>query len=340
MRIGIGLPNPVPDTDGDTLVRWAGRAEEAGFSSLATIDRIVYPSYDSLISLAAAAAVTERIGLKTNILIAPLRDEVLLAKEAASVDRLSAGRLTLGLAVGGRRDDYAAVGDSFETRGRRFEQQIEVMRKVWRGEHLSDTGQPSIPLPGHEVPILIGGSTDKAVERTVKYGIGYTAGGGGPDMMAPIAEKVRKAWSESGREGAPLGGPELFRIGAQSGGRVRQLSQGLLRVPRGMGGPDRRVGSHDARGAQGPSGELRGHRRRRADSGSDDLQSSSRSTGWLTHCSDLPPLLHRPCRDTAPAGVCSGRRHSRPRVSHPPISPEQVSSAARPADPTPTQLGN
>lgn len=203
MRIGIGLPNPVPDTDGDTLVRWAGRAEEAGFSSLATIDRIVYPSYDSLISLAAAAAVTERIGLKTNILIAPLRDEVLLAKEAASVDRLSAGRLTLGLAVGGRRDDYAAVGDSFETRGRRFEQQIEVMRKVWRGEHLSDTGQPSVPLPGQEVPILIGGSTDKAVERTVKYGIGYTAGGGGPDMMAPIAEKVRKAWSESGREGEP-----------------------------------------------------------------------------------------------------------------------------------------
>jgi hypothetical protein len=86
MRIGIGLPNPVPDTDGDTLVRWAERAEEAGFSSLATIDRIVYPSYDSLISLAAAAAVTKRIGLKTNILIAPLRDEVLLAKDAASVE--------------------------------------------------------------------------------------------------------------------------------------------------------------------------------------------------------------------------------------------------------------
>lgn len=75
MRIGIGLPNPVPDTDGDTLVKWARRAEGAGFSSLATIDRIVYPSYDSLISLAAAAAVTERIGLMTNILIAPLRDE-------------------------------------------------------------------------------------------------------------------------------------------------------------------------------------------------------------------------------------------------------------------------
>jgi len=204
MRIGIGLPNPVPNTDGATLLEWARRAEGAGFSSLATIDRIVYPSYDSLICLAAAAAVTEHIGLLTNILIAPLRDEVLLAKEAASVDRISAGRLTLGLASGGRVDDYVAVGKDFETRGSRFERQLEVMNKVWGGEHLSNIGQPTVPLPGRKVPILIGGSSDNAVERAAKYGIGYTAGGGGPEMLAPIVEKVRRAWSGSGRKGEPL----------------------------------------------------------------------------------------------------------------------------------------
>jgi alkanesulfonate monooxygenase SsuD/methylene tetrahydromethanopterin reductase-like flavin-dependent oxidoreductase (luciferase family) len=203
MRIGIGLPNPVPNTEGSTLVEWAQRAEAAGFSSLATIDRIVYPSYESLISLAAAAAVTERIGLMTNVLLAPLRDEVLLAKQAASVDRVSGGRLTLGLAVGGRRDDYAAVGDGFERRGRRFERQIETMRRLWRGEELSDTGQPSVPLPGREVPILIGGATDHAVERAVRYGVGYTAGGAPPDMVAPIAEKVRTSWRDARREGEP-----------------------------------------------------------------------------------------------------------------------------------------
>jgi alkanesulfonate monooxygenase SsuD/methylene tetrahydromethanopterin reductase-like flavin-dependent oxidoreductase (luciferase family) len=203
MEIGIGLPNPVPGTEGVRMVEWARHAEEAGFSSLATIDRIVYPSYESLISLAAAAAVTEHIGLLTNILIAPLRDEVLLAKEAASVDRLSAGRLTLGLAVGLRRDDFAAVDDGFETRGAHLDEQIEVMSQVWRGEQLSETRQPAVPLPGHEVPILIGGSSDKAVERAVKYGVGYTAGGGGPEMMAPIADKVRRSWSEAGREGHP-----------------------------------------------------------------------------------------------------------------------------------------
>ncbi len=203
MRIGIGLPNPIPGTEGTTLVEWARRAEAAGFSSLATIDRIVFPSYESLIALAAAAAVTERIGLMTNILIAPLRDEVYLAKTAASVDRLSAGRLTLGLAAGSRRDDFDAVGGGFETRGKRFDRQLEVMGDVWRGEPLTETGQPSVPLPGREVPILIGGTTEKAVERTVKFGVGWTAGGGAPDMAAPLVERIRKAWEEAGRGGAP-----------------------------------------------------------------------------------------------------------------------------------------
>lgn len=206
-------------------MEWARRAEEAGFSSLATIDRIVFPSYESLISLAAAAAVTARIGLMTNTLLAPLRNEVLLAKEAASVDRISGGRLTLGLAVGGRKDDFAAVGEAFKTRGARFEQQLEAMGKVWRGKHLSDTEQPSVPLPGREVPILIGGASDKAVERAVKYGIGYTAGGGGPDMMAPIADKVRRAWSKSGRDGKPrLVALSYFALGPDAGeGAARYL---------------------------------------------------------------------------------------------------------------------
>jgi alkanesulfonate monooxygenase SsuD/methylene tetrahydromethanopterin reductase-like flavin-dependent oxidoreductase (luciferase family) len=110
-------------------------------------------------------AVTERIGLMTSALIAPLRNGVLLAKEAASVDRLSGGRLTLDLVAGGRRDDFTVVGDGFESRGSRFERQLEVMSRVWQGEELSDTGHPSVPLPGREVPILIGGSSDKAVQR-------------------------------------------------------------------------------------------------------------------------------------------------------------------------------
>src|SRR5688500_5442443 len=102
MRIGIGLPSTIPGAAGPLIPGWARRAEERGFSSLATIDRIVFPTYDSLVTHAAAAAVTDRIGLMTSILLAPAYNPVLLAKQAASIDRISSGRLTLGMSVGGR----------------------------------------------------------------------------------------------------------------------------------------------------------------------------------------------------------------------------------------------
>lgn len=91
MDIGIGMPNAVLDVDGPTFPSWAGRAEERGVSSLATIGRLAWPSYDELIVLSAVAAVTERIGLLTNILLAPLYETAHLAKTTASVDRFSQG---------------------------------------------------------------------------------------------------------------------------------------------------------------------------------------------------------------------------------------------------------
>jgi probable F420-dependent oxidoreductase len=204
MDIGIGLPNPVPGTPGPRLIEWARRAEEAGFASVATIDRIAYPSYESLVTLAAAAGATERIGLLTNVLLAPTRNPVLLAKEAASVDQLSGGRLTLGLGVGARRDDFDAVGRTFRDRGKRFDGDLELMHRVWKGELVNGAQKPIGPSPVRgSVPILIGGSTDKAIERTVKWGIGWTVGGASPEQGGPFAERVRKAWAEAGREGQP-----------------------------------------------------------------------------------------------------------------------------------------
>jgi alkanesulfonate monooxygenase SsuD/methylene tetrahydromethanopterin reductase-like flavin-dependent oxidoreductase (luciferase family) len=107
MDIGIGLPTQVVDVDGKTLVSWAKQSEEAGFASLGTVGRLVYPNYDDLIALSAAAAVTERIRLTTSVLLAPLHANVaLLAKQTASLDRLSGGRLVLGIGTGGRDDDF------------------------------------------------------------------------------------------------------------------------------------------------------------------------------------------------------------------------------------------
>jgi MoaD family protein len=204
MAVGMGLPNPVPGIPGTRLVEWAGRAEEAGFAALATIDRIAYSSFESLVTLAAAAGVTQRVELMTNVLLGPTRNPVLLAKEAATVDQLSGGRLTLGLGVGSRPDDYEAVELGFGDRGKRFDAQLELMHRVWRGELLAGARKPIGPSPIRgTVPVLVGGSTDKAIERTVRWGVGWTVGGAAPDRARTFAERVRTAWAESGRDGVP-----------------------------------------------------------------------------------------------------------------------------------------
>jgi alkanesulfonate monooxygenase SsuD/methylene tetrahydromethanopterin reductase-like flavin-dependent oxidoreductase (luciferase family) len=199
MEVGIGLPNAVRGVDRAGIVEWARRADEAGFSSLGTIDRVVYSNYESMIALAAAAAVTDRIRLATDILIAPLRaNTALFAKQAATIDSLSGGRLTLGLAVGGREDDFALSGVDFHRRGQIFDRQLDDMTAVWKGER--GVG----PEPANGRPeLLIGGTSDAAYQRAAKYGDGWTMGGGTPDMFAQAREQVESAWEKAGREGKP-----------------------------------------------------------------------------------------------------------------------------------------
>ncbi len=142
MEVGIGLPTTIPGVTGAQVLEWARRAEARGFSSLGTIDRIVYANYEPLIALAAAAAVTERIRLATTILIAPYRaNAALVAKQAATLDNLSGGRLVLGVAVGGREDDYEVSGVDFHTRGKRFDAMLAEWDELWRG----DRGRPAHP---------------------------------------------------------------------------------------------------------------------------------------------------------------------------------------------------
>lgn len=205
MDIGIGLPNSVREADGRNLIEFARRADQAGFTTLATIDRVAFPSYESLVALAAAAAVTERIRLMPNVLLGPTRNPVLLAKEAASVDRLSNGRLVLGVGVGGRPDDFDAVGLDYHDRGRRWDSDLDLIHRVWAGEVVNGIQNPVGPAPTNDgrVPLMIGGSTPAAIRRTISHGIGWTAGGSPPEAMAPFAEQIRTAWKDSGRPGDP-----------------------------------------------------------------------------------------------------------------------------------------
>lgn len=204
MRIGIGLPNPVLDVPGQLLTAWARRAQERGFSSLATIDRIAYPSYDSLTALTAAAAVTDRIGLLSNLLLEPAYSPVLLAKITASIDQLSGGRLTLGLGVGNRPDDFALTGRSFSDRGRRFDADLELLHQAWAGEPVAGSQFPvGPPTTRGRIPLLIGGQPQLAAPRAVRWGAGFTIGGAPPELAAGAIQQFKAAWQQAGGDGAP-----------------------------------------------------------------------------------------------------------------------------------------
>ncbi len=235
MKIGIGLPNPVPGCPGPLLPAWAVAAEQRGFTTLATIDRVAFGNHDSMIALAAAAAVTQRIELLTNILVLPTRDPVIIAKEAATIAAISQGRFTLGVGVGGRQDDYSATGTSFSRRGRRMDEMLQTMQDAWRGQPVAGSPEPVVPtVPGGAVPLLIGGGGEPAVRRTVEYGIGWTSGGAPPDQIGPIVAQVRRAWREAGKPGEPrMLALAYFSIGSD----VEADSHAYLRHYYGFLGP-------------------------------------------------------------------------------------------------------
>src|SRR4051794_5603542 len=232
VRIGIGLPNAVPGAAGGLITEWASRAERAGFASLATIDRIVYDSYDPLLALAAAAAVTERVELMTTVLIGPVRPTALLAKEAATLDRLSGGRLTVGIGLGGREDDFAVAGVSTAGRGRRLDEQLDELRRIWAGERYGTDG-PIGPAPvragGPE--LLIGGDPRYAAERVARHRAGWTlavAGGRGDGGVGDPADLVAgkamlaEAWARHGNAGRPrIVAVFFFSLGAGAAEHAR-----------------------------------------------------------------------------------------------------------------------
>jgi alkanesulfonate monooxygenase SsuD/methylene tetrahydromethanopterin reductase-like flavin-dependent oxidoreductase (luciferase family) len=205
MDIGIGLPNAVPGVDRDSLLEFARRADQRGFSTLGSIDRVVYPNWEPLLALAAAATVTERIKLGTTILITPYRpNATLLAKEALTLDDMSGGRLVLGVGIGAREDDYEAGGLPTKGRGAIFDRQLEQMKRVWNGEvtgYAGPVGPPPVRPGGPEV--WVGGSVDATAERAAKYGTGWIQGAVGPEQFAAFAPKVEEAWRRAGHKGKP-----------------------------------------------------------------------------------------------------------------------------------------
>lgn len=242
MELGIGLPNTVAGMDAVTLRAWACGAERGPFASLSVFDRVVYDSLDPLTTLAAAAALTERVRLATTVVIGPLRNTALLAKEAATVDVLSNGRLTLGLALGARRDDYEATGTPYAERGERLSRQLHELRAIWEDGEIG----PAPVQPGGP-QLLIGGLSDAGIARAARYCDGFIHNGGPPRAFARSAERVRAAWAECGRPGQPeLWGMGYFALGPDrkaageaylldyytfTGPFAQRIAEGLLSTP-------------------------------------------------------------------------------------------------------------
>jgi alkanesulfonate monooxygenase SsuD/methylene tetrahydromethanopterin reductase-like flavin-dependent oxidoreductase (luciferase family) len=219
MDIAIGLPNAVPGTTGDQIAEWARRAEARGFSSLGTIDRIVYPNLEPLVSLAVAAAVTERIGLATTVLLGPLRSNpVALAKQTLSLHALSGGRVTLGIGLGGREDDYEHAGLDTEGRGKELDAMLARIKEVWEDDKMG-------PHIGSLPRILVGGGVEASFKRAARFGDGWIGAGAPPDQFAEAREKFERAWSEAGRSEAPQNGTLAY---FSLGDRAEEEAQAYL----------------------------------------------------------------------------------------------------------------
>jgi len=171
MNIGIGLPTAIPNTPGSLWVPWAQKAEALGFTSLSTIGRTVFDSHEELVVLAAAAAVTHKVRLVPTVMIGPPRENVLLAKQAATLQNLSQGRLVLGLGIGWRPDDFEIVGraSDWKRRGLLLEEQIADLRRIWAEGKVG-------PRPCQPIPIMIGGAAPGALERAGRLADAFIAG--------------------------------------------------------------------------------------------------------------------------------------------------------------------
>ncbi|MFI5778763.1 LLM class flavin-dependent oxidoreductase [Nocardia sp. NPDC051570] len=203
MRIGIGMPNQVRNVRPSIIPAWAERAEDAGFAILGTVGRNAYPGVADTVALAAAAAVTSRTELISGVLLGATWPAPLLAKELAGIDGISGGRLTVGLGVGVREDDFLADGYGPRGRGARFDRDLEVFREVWRGEPVGGGPNAAVPEGTREVPMLFGGFAPAAMDRMARWGQGYIGGSLPASFVGPTFDAASDAWQRAGRDGTP-----------------------------------------------------------------------------------------------------------------------------------------
>ncbi|MGI9621643.1 MAG: LLM class F420-dependent oxidoreductase [Acidimicrobiales bacterium] len=250
-KFGLAFASSI-GTDPDSALEITRVAEEVGFESVWGGEHVIFPSTiesaypytadgkvpatpetpipDPLIWLAYVAAVAPSLRLGTCILILPQRNPLVLAKELATLDHFSGGRVELGIGVGWMKEEFDALGVPWERRGARTDEYVEALRTVWSGSHVEFHGEfvdfdplTCTPLPpqGSDIPILVGGDTPAAIRRAAKLADGYFPGEGDPERLGELITAVRQACADADRD------PESIEINAMFGMQMASPAEGV-----------------------------------------------------------------------------------------------------------------
>jgi len=227
------MPVMEPDLNATVLKNWARAIDEGPFSSLCWGERIAFDNPDSLTLLGALGAWTDRVRLVTTVIVPQLHDPTMLAKALATGDVLSQGRLTVGVGVGGRHEDYHAVGADLSTQTRRgLADRVAVMKRVWAGEKLTDSVLPVGPRPVQQggPPLLIGSIGPKTIRDAAVWADGVSGAALDLDTVKEneLFDVARKAWAEAGKPKPHLATSFWFAFGPPEQAR-EQVHQHLLR---------------------------------------------------------------------------------------------------------------
>ncbi len=205
----MNLPVMVPGWNRDSILEWARRIDAGPYSSLAAGERIWFPNPEIMVAMSAAAAVTERVAINFSVVVLPMHSEIHIAKQIATLDVLSRGRVVLGVGVGGREEDYRAFDKPYDKKLlSRMEKQVDVMRRAWAGERVIEEAlRPLEPRPLQDggPPLLAGSIFPKSVRRAARWADGISGFSFGPDRdeLSGCFEAARDAWKENGRDKPP-----------------------------------------------------------------------------------------------------------------------------------------
>jgi alkanesulfonate monooxygenase SsuD/methylene tetrahydromethanopterin reductase-like flavin-dependent oxidoreductase (luciferase family) len=207
MKLGMTVPSMIAGLDRAAILAWCRGIDDGPWSTLAVGERIAYPNIELFTTLAAAAAVTERVRLMATVVVAPAHPAIEVAKMAATIDVISDGRLDLGVGVGGRDEDYRALERPFARRHQHLDDQVAVMRDVWAGSSPGPDLHPVGPAPVQAggPPLYSGALGPKAIARSARWATGIAG-----FLLDPLGEdvaggfrRIEQAWHDAGRTEAP-----------------------------------------------------------------------------------------------------------------------------------------